>query len=129
MTTKIALRLTDEDYDHYVAALSLRYGAHHQPGALLRLAVKEVVDKANAEEVMNQSLHELLKAIDHNRSLSPLEKLNVHLAACLPLLEALQPASDADAGAGEWQSLRYAVERAVACASNIRTESKLDAKK
>lgn len=56
---------------------------------------------------------------------NPLAKLRRHLAACVPLLDALQPAPDADDRTqGEYRALRDAVERAVACASNIRTESK-----
>lgn len=54
---------------------------------------------------------------------SSLEKLRRHLAACIPLLTVLQPASDADDRTRqEWAALRDAVERAVACAENIRTE-------
>lgn len=50
MPTKIALRLTDEDYDHYISALKLRYGAHRPSGALLRLAVKEIVEEIEHPE-------------------------------------------------------------------------------
>lgn len=56
---------------------------------------------------------------------SSLEKLRRHIAACVPLLDALQPAPDADDRTRqEWAALRDAVERAVLATKNIREKTK-----
>ena len=120
--TKIALRLINDEHDHFYAVLDKRYTGDKKygPGALFRLAVKEIVDMQ--ESGFDESLHKLQEEIEcvSQEGKDPLTALRAHLAACAPLLAVLKPGDDATARASqEWQALADAVERAVSYAGNL----------
>lgn len=104
MPTKIALRLSTPNYDHWLLVLRRRYGAGVEPGACFSRAIKEVVDEHDSDAI---------------------ENIYQWLESCSTMLIAIKPAPDADDRTRqEWAALRDAVERAQVCAENIREKTK-----